>query len=372
MKKPKILLIGPTPPPYHGVAVSTQLILSSPALQAFQIIHLDTADRRSIENIGEFELGNILIGLYHALQFWFILLRHRPRLIYLPISQGTGGYLRDLAFLIPARWFNLRTVAHLRGSEFDQFYRTSHPLMQTLIRYSLAKVRRVIVLGENLRSLFDGLVPPERIAVIPNGTEDFTTTQQKPSETPSSTIRGIFLANLKPRKGFFTTFDAVLKALQHYPELKFSFVGDWGSQEIRTQTLSKLQNQNTNNRRLEFLGVVTGDQKNRLLMESDFFVFPPIEPEGHPRVILEAMAAGLPMITTPQGAIVETVLDNQTGFLVEPGQVDAIYEKIAYWIEHPDVMRKMGQAARERFLQHYTAERSNQRLAALFIQVLEE
>lgn len=369
MKNPKILIIGPTPPPYHGVAVSTQLILNSPAMQKFQVIHLNTADRRSIENIGLFDLGNIFLGLVHAVQFLGLLLWQRPRLVYLPISQGTGGYLRDLTFLVPCRWFNLPTVAHLRGSEFAHFYRASHPLMQTLIRYSLAQVRRMIVLGERLRPIFEGLVPPERIAVVPNGTEDFTFPLAQPE--PSKPMRGLYLANLRARKGFFVVLEAVRKVLQQNPTLSFAFAGDWESTEARSQVLAKLKNENFNGR-LQFLGVVTGEEKNRLLRESDFFVFPPVEPEGHPRVVLEAMAAGLPLITTPQGAIVETVVEGETGYFVEPGNVDAIVEKMIYWIEHPETMRKMGQAARERFLAHYTAEIAHQRLAAVFSEVLEE
>jgi len=42
----RILIIGPTPPPYHGVSVATEMILNSNLQRKFKIIHLDTADRR--------------------------------------------------------------------------------------------------------------------------------------------------------------------------------------------------------------------------------------------------------------------------------------------------------------------------------------
>jgi glycosyltransferase involved in cell wall biosynthesis len=364
------LIIGPTPPPYHGVAVSTQLILDSPAFQGFRLVHLDTADRRGIENIGAFEWGNITLGLWHCAKFLGLLARHRPHMVYLPISQGIGGYLRDLMFLLPAQWFGTPTVVHLRGSEFYTFYAEASPLVQVLIRYSLGAVKRAIVLGESLRGMFVGLVPAERIAVVPNGTVDFVASLGRVEKTPGR-VRGLFLSNLRPRKGLFVVLDAAIESLRRFPCLEFVFAGEWEAASDRERARALLQDCDVVDR-IHFRGRVVGEQKQRLLMESDFFVFPPIEPEGHPRVVLEAMVAGLPIITTGQGAIVETVIDGQTGFVVEQGSAAAIVEKIAYLIENPDNRCRMSQAARQRFLTHYTAEASNTQMARVFAEVLGE
>lgn len=364
-----ILIIGPTPPPYHGVAVSTQVILDSPAFSAFRLIHLNTADQRSIQNIGRFDFSNIALALYQGTRFLWLLLRCRPDLVYLPISQGMVGYLRDAVLLLPCRLFGVKVVAHLRGSEFQMFYAQSPVWLKGLIRLTLVRVRRMIVLGSNLRSLFDGLVADERVVAIPNGTPDFVTGPLV-DKTPGR-IQGLYLSNLRLRKGFMVTLSAVLKAMQRFPDLNFVFAGDWQSETVQQQALALLDGQ-PGAERIRFAGVVEGEVKTGLLLQSDFFVFPPIEPEGHPRVVLEAMAAGLPIITTGQGAIVETVVEGETGYFVKPGSVSAIVDKITYWMENPAVRRAMGRAARQRFLAHYTAEISNERLAALFTEVLEE
>lgn len=368
IKRPKILIIGPTPPPYHGVAVSTRLILDSPALRKFRRLHLDTSDRRGIENIGAFDWRNIALGVWHFIQFMRIMLRHRPRLVYLPISQGMGGYLRDLVFLLPSRWMRVPTVVHLRGSEFRTFYSNAPRPMKALIRYSLSTLHRVIVLGESLRPLFQGLVPAHRVLVVPNGTVDFVSTMPA-IEKKCSGVHGLFLSNLRLRKGVLVALQAAIEALRRFPTLEFVFAGEWQSEEVQEQALTMLRNCEVADR-IHFVGIVVGDEKHRLLMTSDFLVFPPIEPEGHPRVVLEAMAACLPVISTPQGAIVETVVDGQTGFLVEPGNVGAIVEKISYLVENPEARCKMGRAARERFEAHYTAEVAHARLAAVLSEVL--
>jgi glycosyltransferase involved in cell wall biosynthesis len=89
-------------------------------------------------------------------------------------------------------------------------------------------------------------------------------------------------------------------------------------------------------------------------------------------VVLEAMAAGLPVITTDQGAIRETVLDGVNGFIVPKGDPAAIAEKIVLLLRDHDLRRRMGQASRERFLASYTLARWSHDMLRVFQEVLEE
>jgi glycosyltransferase involved in cell wall biosynthesis len=270
--------------------------------------------------------------------------------------------------MLPCEWLGIPVVAHLRGSEFRDFYAASGPILRALIRYSLARVARVVVLGESLCSLFAGLVPAERISVIPNGTYDFTRGLDQPAK-PTPCVQGLYLGNLLPRKGVFVAMTAVLEVLRRFPELEFVFAGEWQTEADCARGLALLAGRPEASR-IRFPGVVTGAEKHRLLLASDFFLFPPIQPEGHPRVVLESMAAGLPIITTRQGAITETVVEGKTGFFVEPGDVRAIVGRIADLLNDPSRRAAMGLAARRRFEESYTADIAHARLAALFAEVL--
>jgi len=120
--KPKILMIGSLPPPFIGPTIATERLLSTRNLQqAFEIIFLDISDNRDAKNVGEFELWNICLALVHIVRFSFLVIFHKPKLIYLNISQGIWGYLRDLGFLLPAIILRRKVVLHLRGSEFGEF-----------------------------------------------------------------------------------------------------------------------------------------------------------------------------------------------------------------------------------------------------------
>ena len=83
-------------------------------------------------------------------------------------------------------------------------------------------------------------------------------------------------------------------------------------------------------------------------------------PEGHPWVIVEAMAAGLPIISTDQGAITESVVDGVNGFIVEKRNPTAIAEKIITLIDDTHLRHKMGKASRifyeEKFTEKHLVE----------------
>jgi glycosyltransferase involved in cell wall biosynthesis len=92
----------------------------------------------------------------------------------------------------------------------------------------------------------------------------------------------------------------------------------------------------------EFVGEIFGEEKIRAYLNSDLFVFPPLQPEGLPWVIIEAMSARLPVITTDQGAIAEVVEDGLTGLIIKPC-VEELARQICYLLENPEMAKTMGE-----------------------------
>jgi glycosyltransferase involved in cell wall biosynthesis len=91
------------------------------------------------------------------------------------------------------------------------------------------------------------------------------------------------------------------------------------------------------------------------MARADALVLPSVS-EGLGRVVFEAMACGTPVIGSRVGGIVEMVVDGETGFLVEPGQVDALAGKLAWILSHPSEARTMGRKAREFARGFFSAE----------------
>ena len=121
---------------------------------------------------------------------------------------------------------------------------------------------------------------------------------------------------------------------------------------------------------MTILGRVIGEEKNKLLASTDIFVFPTYYPnEGHPWVIVEAMAASLPIISTNHAAIPESVFDGVNGFLVEKQSPKQIAEKILFLAENPKVRERMGNESHRIYLENFTEEKMLERFTACFEKV---
>ncbi|MDP3899792.1 MAG: glycosyltransferase family 4 protein [bacterium] len=88
----------------------------------------------------------------------------------------------------------------------------------------------------------------------------------------------------------------------------------------------------------------------QLLLAFDIYVCSSTK-EGMPYAILEAMQAGLPIVSTNVGAIPEVIDDKKNGLLIEAKNPDLLAEKINYLIRHPDEMKRLGESAKEKVKQ---------------------
>jgi len=369
--KPNILIIGQVPPPYNGMSVVTRTILDSSLKERFVLIHLDISDRRPISNVEKFDLINVFLAFLHGWRFLRLLILKKPDIVYSPISQNNLGCLRDFLFLFPARIFKRRTVLHLHGGYFREFYEKSGCLMRLLIRFGTSKSEQVIVLGECLKHIFKDFIPEDKISVVPNGLEDFaaqTDVFREKNQNSKCTI--LFLSNLIKAKGLFDVIKAAPRVLDKYRNASFIFAGDWFRQEDKERIFSFIKEHNLS-QNVTFTGPVAGKEKERYYLRSDIFILPSYN-EGQPFVILEAMAAGLPVITTDTGAIKETVIDGENGFIVEKGNPQQIAEKIILLIEKKNTRREMGSKNRERFLKYYTKDRFSDNLGKVFEKAIAE
>lgn len=367
----KILVIGSTPPPYNGMSVVTENILNSDLRKRFNIINLDTADRRSLSNIGKIDFINVYLAIKHFLKFLWLCMKEKPKVVYLPISQGIWGYLRDCLFLVPAKLFHRKVIIHLHGGYFRDFYEQSNKITKLLICWTLKDVNKAIVLGENLRYIFHGLIPQGKIAVVPNGVDEnlFVNCKSNIVKKKKNQGRILYLSSLMRNKGFIDIMNAIPEVVKYHKDVEFIFAGELRVTEPEEKEIHRIINSNALNSCIKFLGTVTGEEKIKLLLSSHIFVFPSHN-EGQPFAILEGMAAELPIITTDTGTIKEMVIDGENGFIVVKKNPEQIAEKIILLLGDEKLRRRMGKRSRERFLKHYTKDKFIENLTKVFEKVL--
>jgi glycosyltransferase involved in cell wall biosynthesis len=359
--KPRLIVIGPLPPPYHGVTISTSLVLESKILRhRFDVEHLDTSDRRT-GGVATWDLTNVALAI-RAVGDLFRRSLGRRGVVYFPLSQSVQGLIRDSLFVHAAATCGWKVAAHLRGGELHRFHASQPWLFRRWMELTLARLDALAVMGESLRPIVSGLVSAERVAVVPNGT---------PEPATDGVLREpemvLFLSNLRRRKGVVEALRAAQLVLRQEPSTRFLFVGEWESDRL----CETLQREAGADGHITFMSGVREHERDRLLASASILLFPPIEPEGHPRVVIEALAAGLPVVTTNRGAIAETVVDGESGFVLDDPVPDQLADRLLLLLQDDRLRARMSAAARSRYLQHFTQEAAERQLADWLVEVAE-
>ena len=121
---------------------------------------------------------------------------------------------------------------------------------------------------------------------------------------------------------------------------------------------------------VEWLGHQSRLQIIELMKTARVLVMPSEWYESCPMTIIEALASGLPVITTRIGTMPEMVTDGVTGLLVQPGDPDALGRAITWALGHPTEMEAMGMRAREAFELKYTPEQNYRALMDIYRGIL--
>jgi glycosyltransferase involved in cell wall biosynthesis len=127
---------------------------------------------------------------------------------------------------------------------------------------------------------------------------------------------------------------------QDFPDARLVIAGREDNKAYAAQLKAQIKQASLDGR-VEFVGEVSQVLLAAGMQQANVFVFPSYS-EGLPRVVFEAMAAGLPVIASAVSGIPDIVQDNVTGFLVSPGDEAALAERIRWALEHPEAARQMG------------------------------
>jgi glycosyltransferase involved in cell wall biosynthesis len=206
-------------------------------------------------------------------------------------------------------------------------------------RKALSFARAVIVNSPSTRMDLaeDYGVPPARITVAPPGTERGVAAKG----STDGTIRLLSVGAVVPRKGF----DILIASLAPIARLPWhlTIAGDLERDEAEATKLKAAIAKHKLSKRVDLLGAVQPDRLPGLYAAADIFVLAS-HFEGYGMAYAEAMAHGLPIIGTRGGATIDTV-PQEAGFLVEPGNTEAMTRSIKFLIEHEEVRQDFAAAA---------------------------
>ena len=365
---PRFLLVGPLPPPASGQSLAFEMLCGVLRDRGYDC-RVVNVQGKNLSSLGRLTLKRSMETLQPLARFTGGLIG-RYRRVYITVSRSRAGFLRDMVMIWIAWLCRSRVIVHVKGGNYDVFYRAQPRPWRILIRQTLRRVHCIIVLSTLLRGMFDfDPVLRGRIAVVPNGLPfPLNGPPQGRHWRQGQPVRILFLSNLIQSKGYFDVLKAMAILQKMTPiRLEAVFAGHFLSSPddpvpMSPQKAKMKFHEDVVANGLEnmayYMGPVSGEVKRRILNTSDFFVLPTrYFTEGQPISIIEAMAHGCVVIATNYRAIPDMVVNGVTGVLVEPARPDQIANAIRRIVAHPQRYETMSQAAVDRYKKLFTMER---------------
>ncbi len=362
--KPRILICGILPPPYFGHSMMYKMLMSSRFLQEFDVtflnLHFWTYGQHKRVTLGKLWKLVVYLG-----QYLWILIRRRPQYVLYNMSFDKMPFLKDVLFCFLGHLFGAKIILHDMGQYARDLYESLGKTQAKLFRWLMKHTTASIVLGEATRQVYEGLMDTRRVLAVPGSVEDSYTLPTPKSGTLSvhavPTVKVLYFSFLSVSKGVWTALKAIPQVVAQYPQVRFSFAGPMESETLRDEIQRYLDDQKLNDY-VDYLGYVGDDaRRTEIFRQHDIFIFP-THRDVFGLVLLHAMAEGLPVIASKEGAIPEIVKDLENGFLFPKGDWESLATKIVTLARDSVLRRRMGQTSRQLYLAHFTPEVYAQRM----------
>lgn len=336
--RPTVGLVAPLPPQIGGVAAVADWLRSWQEAIGCEYVTFNLFRPAGDETGGRVRPGSFVrqARLTLSLLRWS---RDAPRLVHYCVGTADSGLVRDTFFLALLRLAGITTIAHIHGSVLPG---TARVPARRLVLRGLARVSgEIVTIAPNQSTeLEQELGIPSRHIVNPIRLDADARTDRGPSPTTHL----LFVGTFGELKGSHELLEAVAEIRRRGVDATLRIVG----KEHRRGEESALRRETERlglDHDVEFAGVADAEMLAKHYRSADVFVLPS-KREGLPMALLEAMAFGLPVVTTPVGGIPDIVDDGVTGILVEPSNVAAIAAAIELLARDPERRSSMGRAAR--------------------------
>lgn len=240
------------------------------------------------------------------------------------------------------------------------------------LREQLAEADFVTVCTEHCASIVRSVARPEdagKIHLVYHGVdiEGFdrllSAATGRPAEGPAKIVS---VGRLVPKKGFDVLLRACARLKKEGREFRLTIIGDGPERQRLARTAAEL----TLGKSIYLQGRQPLPEVASALARGDVFALASViaadgDRDGLPNVILEAMAAGLPVVASRLGGIPEAVTDGETGLLVEPGDEEALAEGLGRLLDDPALREKLGEAGRKVVVERFDVRQNVAKLAEL-------
>ena len=243
------------------------------------------------------------------------------------------------------RKYQIPYIVSLRGSDvpgYSERFTAIYKILTPIIKMVWRNATAVIANSQGLKDLALKSAPQQKIGIIYNGINvaEFNFIERSVS---CEEFKVICVSRITPRKGIKYLIQAVAQLAEKYPFIKLQLIGEGDEkEELEHGTLNM-----KHGTQIEFLGRIEHEKLPQYYQNADVFVLPSLN-EGMSNTMLEALASGLPLISTNTGGAEELVADGENGFIVKMKDVDDIAAKLEMLIQNPELRLRMARKSREK------------------------
>ncbi len=347
----RVVMVGPAPRIYGGISVVAGAILDSELPNQCRLTYLAEGTRQR-----QSALAKLASALAALVRLVGLLAGRQADLLHLHVGGGSSFY-RHMGYLALGRLARKPVLLHwhVPGAGEAQDAGLPGGAQRRLARWAVNRAARVIVLSpawaEALAALAGRPDAGQRMVALPNPVD---CERIRPPDDPAQRQPDVvlFLGDFSQRKGVRDLLAAAPAVLQRHPAARFVLAGGQPPADVAAQAAPLGD-------AIHFPGFVRGADKLRTLQEASLLALPSYA-EGMPVAVLEAMAAGLPVVATPVGGVPDFFR----------GDVPALAAAIVRLLDDPAAAQAMGRHNRQQALEQFAVPQYARRLLEVYHQVV--
>lgn len=361
----RLLHIGPLPPPWSGIGSFLQAFLASAPVSAQANWVLDTSRGVIPGSPRRAKLPTPGRITRHAGLAWRVMQtvrQNRIQVVHLHGSSHDLSFFGNWLSVLAAKLGGGRVVWHLHEDLAAVMFPGRNAATRTIFAALARSADALALLTEKDARIASALVPVQKASVISVTCDpEFSTLDL---QRPDGALRVLFVGWLTPAKGIFDLLRVALAVRERRPDITFDVLGI-GMSADENDAVSAFVEQHQLARQVTLHGVVTGDAKRHMFAEANL-LFMPTRWDAFPVAILEAMAAGLPVVGTRVGGLPSMLEGERGAFLAAVGDIPEMSGYLTRLAGDPGLRLRMGRANRERFLSCYHPDRVGQTAVDLY------
>jgi glycosyltransferase involved in cell wall biosynthesis len=282
-------------------------------------------------------------------------IRHRDALLHVH-AASRASFWRKAVFMLLAMAAGWRYIFHLHGGGFARFYeKECGPMGRAVVRFFLDRATAIVVVSERWATWMRSITMNRRIVTLPNAV---AVPAAFNAERSGALVA--FVGRCEPGKGVLDLVEAIASLVPAIPSIRLEIAGD-GDVDAVTLRAADLGI----GAHVYLHGWVSKAQRDELLARATVFALPS-HAEGLPLALLEAMAAGCPVVASAVGGVPDVVSHGVNGFLVAPQDPQLLAASLHRVLTDKPLAARLGSAARDTVEACYSIEKTLDSLEQLY------